>query len=105
MNTEIIRYLVVVPFMDMSDLDSGEPVTCGGIIVASSLEGAMETAEVYAMDMASEYSAWLDEAEGLPFEAARKVLRNNGFIVGDPVVVPLADLSTIGTTTLKPLLS
>ena len=103
MSTEKTRYLVVVPFMDVAELDCDDPVVCpithAGIVEAASPEIAKEAAFDFAIEMASGFSAWLDEAKGLPFEAGRRLLRDNGLYIGDPDVVPLEKVLIIRSAT------
>jgi hypothetical protein len=84
--------LVVVPYVDFAAVanhDLGAPEACYEIVEASSPSIADEAAFAIAIKWASCFPSWLLEAEGLPFEAARKLLRDNGLYIGDPEVVPL----------------
>ena len=99
MSTQKARYLIVVPFMDLLAINREDPLvqpeTFQGVVEASSLEIAKEIAFAFAIEMACWYYPSVEESKELPFEAARKLLRENSLHVGDPAVIPLEELPNI----------
>lgn len=95
-NSTFTRYLVVVPMMDaVAPVLGAEPTAYTGTVDAASREVAQILAEMFALDLAKDRSAWTDEAEDLPFADAQEALSANGLYIGDPIVEPLADVSHV----------